>query len=213
MFVLLSSCTILAPSMSNSLNFSGYFPWSPLAASLVSDHIPWKCGIWKHEDFITNIHSLLTSNVFLVISIHIQSCGSDFWKYILLFSPSNSPKLTGLSTFAQNAHIPLNHSINIQICNVQICKYVSGLSGTFTGAQWTIIHVLRFGINWTSTAVGGGEWLQCRLIHTKIPHTMVYGVWSCMVWTDWLWGRRLSSSNLVCDGNLDSNIYQSINEM
>ena len=110
MFVPLSSCTIAAPSMSNSINFSGYFPCSPLAASLVSDHIPWKCGIWKHEDFIINIHSLLTSNVFLVISIHIQSCGSDFWKYILLFSPSNSPKLTGLSTFAQSAHNPLNHS-------------------------------------------------------------------------------------------------------
>ena len=35
-----------------------------------------------------------------------------------------------------------------------------------------------------------GEWLQCRLIHTKIPHTMVYGVWSCMVWTDWLTVRQ-----------------------
>ena len=110
MFVPLSSCTIAAPSMSNSINFNGYFPCSPLAASLVSDHIPWKCGIWKHEDFIINIHSLLTSNVFLVISIHIQSCGSDFWKYLLLISPSNSPKLTGLSTFAQSAHNPLNHS-------------------------------------------------------------------------------------------------------
>ena len=111
MFAPLSSSTIAAPSTINFINYSGYFPCSPLAASLVSDHIPWKCGIWKHEDFIINIHSLLTSNVFLVISIHIQSCGSDFWKYILLFSPSNSPKHTGLSTFAQNAHIPLIYSI------------------------------------------------------------------------------------------------------
>ena len=130
MFVLLSSCTILAPSMSNSLNFSGYFPWSPMAASLVSDHILWKCGIWKHEDFIINIHSLLTSNVFLVISIHIQSCGSDFWKYILLFSSSNSPKLTGLSTFAQSAHNPLNHSIrNIHIWEVDDDSFTSNTLG------------------------------------------------------------------------------------
>ena len=61
-----------------------------------------------------------------------------------------------------------------------------------------------------------GEWLQFRLIH-MYEDTLYHGVWcmvpwSCMVWTDWLWGRRLSSSNLVCDGNLDSNIYQSINE-
>ena len=121
MLVPLSSCTIAAPSMSNSINFSGYFPCSPLAASLVSDHIPWKCGIWKHEDYHINIHSILTSNVFLVISIHIQSCGSDFWKYLLLFSPSNSPKLTGLSTFAQSAHNPLNHSIK---CFSTLCYFI-----------------------------------------------------------------------------------------
>ena len=57
----------------------------PLTASLASDHIPWKCGIWKHEDYHINIHSILTSNIFLIISIHIQSCGSDFWKYLLFF--------------------------------------------------------------------------------------------------------------------------------
>ena len=111
MFAPLYSCTIAAPSTINFINYNGYFPCSPLAASLASDHIPWKCGIWKHEDYHINIHSILTSNVFLVISIHIQSCGSDFWKYLLLFSPSNSPKLTGLFTFAQSAHIPQVHSI------------------------------------------------------------------------------------------------------
>ena len=110
MFAPLSSSTIAAPSTINFINYSGYFPCSPLAASLVSDHIPWKCAIWKHEDYHINIHSILTSNVFLVISIHIQSCGSDFWKYLLLFSPSNSPKLTGLSKFAQSAHILLHES-------------------------------------------------------------------------------------------------------
>ena len=111
MFAPLSSSTIAAPSTINFINYSGYFPCSPLAASLVSDHIPWKCGIWKHEDYHINIHSILTSNVFLVISIHIQSCGSDFWKYLLLFSPSNSPELTGLSKFAQFDHILLHESI------------------------------------------------------------------------------------------------------
>ena len=110
MFAPLSSSTIAAPSTINFINYSGYFPCSPLAASLASDHIPWKCGIWKHEDYHINIHSILTSNVFLVISIHIQSCGSDFWKYLLLFSPSNSPKLTGLSKFAQFDHILLHES-------------------------------------------------------------------------------------------------------
>ena len=117
MFALLYSCTIAAPSTINFINYNGYFPCSPLAASLASDHIPWKCGIWKHEDYHINIHSILTSNVFLVISIHIQSCGSDFWKYLLLFSPSNSPKLTGLSKFAQSAHILL-HESRLNIPNI-----------------------------------------------------------------------------------------------
>ena len=134
MFAPLSSSTIAAPSTINFINYSGYFPCSPLAASLASDHIPWKCGIWKHEDYHINIHSILTSNVFLVISIHIQSCGSDFWKYLLLFSPSNSPKLTGLSTFAQSAHIPLHESTYIHtildtqhiftMCIVAVAVYV-----------------------------------------------------------------------------------------
>ena len=102
MLVPLSSCTIAAPSMSNSISYSGYFPCSPLAASLVSDHIPWKCGIWKHEDYHINIHGILTSNVVLVISIHIQSCESDFSKILLLFSPSNRPLTASLAS----DHIP-----------------------------------------------------------------------------------------------------------
>ena len=69
--------------------YNGQNPVSNIGSSLASDHIPWKCGIWKHEDYHINIHGILTSNVFLVISIHIQSCGSDFWKNLLLFSPSN----------------------------------------------------------------------------------------------------------------------------
>merc|ERR1712113_1357178 len=60
----------------------------------------------KYEDYDINIHSILTSNGFLDISIHIRCCGSDFWKYLLLFSPSNSPRLTGLSTFHEFAHNP-----------------------------------------------------------------------------------------------------------
>ena len=57
-----------------------------------------------------NIQSILTSNGFLDISIHIWSCGCDFWKYLLSFSHTNSPKLTGLHIFGQFAHIPRFHS-------------------------------------------------------------------------------------------------------
>ena len=102
MFAPLSSCTSAAPSTIIFINYSGYFPCSPLAASLVSDHIPWKCGIWKHEDYYINIHGILTSNVFLVIFIHIRNCGSDFWKNLLLFSPSNRPLTASLAS----DHIP-----------------------------------------------------------------------------------------------------------
>ena len=111
------SCTIAAPSIINfenhcicQCNVNGHFPirhWLTLQAS---DHISRKCEIWKHEDYHMNIQSILTSNGFLNISIHIRSCGCDFWKYLLLFSPSNSPKLTGLPTFGQFAHIPRIHS-------------------------------------------------------------------------------------------------------
>ena len=111
-------CTIAAPSIINfenhcicQCNVNGHFPirhWLTLQAS---DHIPRKCEIWKHEDYHMNIQSILTSNGFLDISIHIRSCGSDFWKYLLLFSHSNSPKLTGLPTFGQFDHIPRFHSI------------------------------------------------------------------------------------------------------
>ena len=110
-------CTIAAPSIINfenhcicQCNVNGHFPirhWLTLQAS---DHIPRKCEIWKYVDYHMNIQSILTSNGFLDISIHIRSCGSDFWKYLLLFSHSNSPKLTGLPTFGQFAHIPLIHS-------------------------------------------------------------------------------------------------------
>ena len=111
-------CTIAAPSIINfenhcicQCNVNGHFPirhWLTLQAS---DHIPRKCEIWKHEDYHMNIQSILTSNGFLDISIHIRSCGSDFWKYLLLISHSNSPKLTGLPTFGQFDHIPRFHSI------------------------------------------------------------------------------------------------------
>ena len=110
-------CTIAAPSIINfenhcicQCNVNGHFPirhWLTLQAS---DHIPRKCEIWKHEDYHMNIQSILTSNGFLDISIHIRSCGCDFWKYLLLFSHTNSPKLTGLPTFGQFAHIPRFHS-------------------------------------------------------------------------------------------------------
>ena len=111
-------CTIAAPSIINFENYcicqcnvNGHFPirhWLTLQAS---DHIPRKCEIWKYVDYHMNIQSILTSNGFLDISIHIWSCGSDFWKYLLLFSHSNSPKLTGLPTFGQFAHILRIHSI------------------------------------------------------------------------------------------------------
>ena len=110
-------CTIAAPSIINfenhcicQCNVNGHFPirhWLTLQAS---DHIPRKCEIWKHEDYHMNIQSILTSNGFLDISIHIRSCGCDFWKYLLLFSHTNSPKLTGLPIFGQFAHIPRFHS-------------------------------------------------------------------------------------------------------
>ena len=109
--------TIAAPSIINfknhcicQCNVNGHFPirhWLTLQAS---DHIPRKCEIWKHEDYHMNIQSILTSNGFLDISIHIWSCGCDFWKYLLLFSHTNSPKLTGLPIFGQFAHIPRFHS-------------------------------------------------------------------------------------------------------
>ena len=130
MFAPLSSCTSAAPSTIIFINYSGYFPCSPLAASLVSDHIPWKCGIWKHEDYHINIHGILTSNVFLVISIHIQSCGSDFWKNLLLFSPSNSLKLTGLFTFPQSAHIPRVHSIFLIFTVIIVTRSMISIWGT-----------------------------------------------------------------------------------
>ena len=111
-------CTITASSIINfenhcicQCNVNGHFPirhWLTLQAS---DHIPRKCEIWKYVDYHMNIQSILTSNGFLDISIHIGSCGRDFWKYLLLFSHSNSPKLTGLPTFGQFAHIPRIHSI------------------------------------------------------------------------------------------------------
>ena len=111
------SCTIAAPSIINfenhcicQCNANGQFPirhWLTLQAS---DHIPRKCEIWKYVDYHMNIQSILTSNGFHDISIHIGSCGSDFWKYLLLFSHSNSPKLTGLPTFGQFDHIPRFHS-------------------------------------------------------------------------------------------------------
>ena len=110
-------CTIAAPSIINfenhcicHCNVNDHFPkrhWLTLQAS---DHISKKCEIWKYVDYHMNIQSILTSNGFLDISIHIWSCGSDFWKYLLLFSHSNSPKLTGLSTFGQFDHIPRIHS-------------------------------------------------------------------------------------------------------
>ena len=116
------SCTIAAPSIINfenhcicQCNVNGHFPirhWLTLQAS---DHIPRKCEIWKHEDYHMNIQSILTSNGFLDISIHIRSCGCDFWKYLLLFSHTNSPKLTGLPIFGQFAHIPRFHSTFHQI--------------------------------------------------------------------------------------------------
>ena len=111
------SCTIAAPSIINfenhcicQCNVNGQFPirhWLTLQAS---DHISRKCEIWKYVDYHMNIQSILTSNGFLDISIHIRSCGCDFWKYLLLFSHTNSPKLTGLPIFGQFAHIPRFHS-------------------------------------------------------------------------------------------------------
>ena len=110
-------CTIAAPSIINfenhcicQCNVNGQFPirhWLTLQAG---DHISRKCEIWKYVDYHMNIQSILTSNGFHDISIHIGSCGSDFWKYLLLFSHSNSPKLTGLPTFGQFDHIPRFHS-------------------------------------------------------------------------------------------------------
>ena len=115
-------CTIAAPSIINfenhcicQCNVNGHFPirhWLTLQAS---DHIPRKCEIWKHEDYHMNIQSILTSNGFLDISIHIWSCGCDFWKNLLSFSHTNSPKLTGLHIFGQFAHIPRFHSSNISL--------------------------------------------------------------------------------------------------
>ena len=111
-------CTIAASSIINfenhcicQCNVNDHFPirhWLTLQAS---DHIPRKCEIWKYVDYHMNIQSILTSNGFLDISIHIGSCGRDFWKYLLLFSHSNSPKLTGLPTFGQFAHILRIHSM------------------------------------------------------------------------------------------------------
>ena len=116
------SCTIAAPSIINfenhcicQCNVNGQFPirhWLTLQAG---DHISRKCEIWKYVDYHMNIQSIQTSNGFLNISIHIRSCGSDFWKYLLLFSHSNSPKLTGLPTFGQFDHIPRFHSTLILI--------------------------------------------------------------------------------------------------
>ena len=101
-------CTITAPSIINfkkhcicQYNVNGHFPirhWLTLQAS---DHIPRKCEIWKYVDYHINIQSILTSNGFLDISIHIWSCGCDFWKYLLSFSHTNSPKLT-VCTYSDN---------------------------------------------------------------------------------------------------------------
>ena len=120
-------CTIAAPSIINfenhcicQCNVNGHFPirhWLTLQAS---DHIPRKCEIWKYVDYHMNIQSILTSNGFLDISIHIRSCGCDFWKYLLLFSHTNSPKLTGLPIFGQFAHIPRFHSNKSQGINEKV---------------------------------------------------------------------------------------------
>ena len=85
-----------------------------------------------------NIQSIQASNGFLNISIHIGSCGSDFWKYLLLFSHSNSPKLAGLPTFGQFDHILRFHSTFIILmhkCNccqilVQVLFQCSLRAGT-----------------------------------------------------------------------------------
>ena len=113
MFAPLSSCTSAAPSTIIFINYSGYFPCSPLAASLVSDHIPWKCGIWKHEDYHINIHGILTSNVFLVISIHIQSCGSDFleeFMFIFTFKQPQTYRTVHIPTICPHSPSPLYFS-------------------------------------------------------------------------------------------------------
>merc|ERR1711923_20955 len=92
-----------------------------------------------HEDYHINIHSILTSNIFLDISIHIQSCGSDFWKYLLLFSPSNRPKLTGLFTFPESTLIYVNlnfiHPCNGFACNIEcfVCCALPTTAGSSLG--------------------------------------------------------------------------------
>ena len=88
----------------NFVCVNGYFHTAHLTASRGVDHILRKLKIWKHEDYYINIHSIFSSNVFLVISIHIRSCGSDFWNYLLSFWPSNRPKLRGLPIFWQFDH-------------------------------------------------------------------------------------------------------------
>ena len=141
-------CTIAAPSIINfenhcicQCNVNGQFPirhWLTLQAS---DHISRKCEIWKYVDYHMNIQSILTSNGFLDISIHIWSCGSDFWKYLLLFSHSNSPKLTGLPTFGQFDHIPRFHSSSWRYClwYFQFPKYkffLGNLNLSFLFVSW-----------------------------------------------------------------------------
>ena len=75
-------CTIAAPSIINfenhcicQCNVNGHFPirhWLTLQAS---DHISRKCEIWKYVDYHMNIQSILTSNGFLNISIHLPAAG------------------------------------------------------------------------------------------------------------------------------------------
>ena len=130
MFALLSSCTIAAPFTINFVNYSGYFPCSPLAASLASDHIPWKCGIWKHEDYHINIHSILTSNIFLIISI--QSCESDFWEYLFIFFTSKQPQdcshSHNLPTFPESTLFQRIFNIFNVTLNLRVWKHKQALS-------------------------------------------------------------------------------------
>ena len=144
------SCTIAAPSIINfenhcicQCNVNGQFPirhWLTLQAG---DHISRKCEIWKYVDYHMNIQSIQTSNGFLNISIHIRSCGSDFWKYLLLFSHSNSPKLTGLPTFGQFDHIPRFHSTRRFAKTINI--NVSHIFRPFANSQFTTIqyHIIN----------------------------------------------------------------------
>ena len=103
-----------------------------------------KGEIWKHDDYHINIHSILTFNGFLVISIHIWSCQSDFRKYLLAFTPSNCVKLTGLIWIEESGHFYRHHS-NQKICGkiTFLYFYNFSLPGSFKRSGRKVIWVSR----------------------------------------------------------------------